>query len=540
MTSSGPVAGVPPLGSATLEGATVHPTLVSPDPTKVHCGVVRADGTLVASTIDDRRHGTHTFIPPDPSLYGTVEDDPGEVVYAGAYHPAYGHFMLECLQRLWWAAERPDLPIVWVGYLDGPVPTLTHWQRDMLELVGVRNEVRVITRPTRFARVHVPDAGYKYGDWSHPDHIRFLAAHDGPPQEAGAKVWLSRASESGVGLVNREIVERRLRRRGWTIATMERMTLRDQLDTLARAEVVAGEEGSTFHTLLLLRDVSTKKFHVFRRHGPEHISFATIGEARAVDQTFHSCSDDAVISATGRAVVRLAPNASQYLSHLGLHVPRVDPVPPDWTPGHTVRRINRLAQALGAATFLQVGWRHRYAFTEIAVETRDVVDEQFRFDVRSYRGSGAAFWEVTLDRFLTWFAAGRTYDLVLLDDLEDWRTALDRLRRVFDAASHDRTVVVVDNTAPTSADGGDVFKAVLAVHDLHPELSYRTITTRGVAQTVVWRQARTVEPRFAGEDAVAALTHADLDTHRDLLAPVGEAQAVADVAAWLGTRAPQG
>ena len=86
------------------------------------------------------------------------------------------------------------------------------------------------------------------------------------------------------------------------------MPVRAQLDALARAEVVAGEEASTFHNLLLIKDIQGKRFHVFRRPGPEHLSFRTIRDARRVNQQFHSCSQDALLSASGRAVIRFAPN----------------------------------------------------------------------------------------------------------------------------------------------------------------------------------------------------------------------------------------
>ena len=345
-----------PLRAVSLRHATAYPLHPSDDPHRLHVGVVDEEGALLESTVDDRHQGTHLYLPPVPSMLGPPDSIPGEAIYAGVFQPSFGHFLLESLQRLWWAVDRPDLPIVWVAPHDAPAPELTAWQRDMLEIVGVRNEVVVLTRPTRFDVLHVPEAGYKYADWSHPQHVRFLAAYDGPPQVPGSRLWLSRGNAWG-GVVNRRIIERRLAARGWTIATFDAIPLREQLDALARAEVVAGEEGSTFHNLLLLRDVSDKKFHIFRRHGREHQSFRTIGDARQVDQEFHGCGNDVVISAAGRRVARLAPNSARYLNHLGLRVPRPRPLADDWTPGPSVRRLNALADLVGAESFLQVGWR---------------------------------------------------------------------------------------------------------------------------------------------------------------------------------------
>ena len=541
-----------PLEVVSLTRATAYPVHDSGEDRTVRLGVLREEGTLVESTIDDRHDGAHTYVAPDPAVFDAVQHAAREAIYAGAFHDVFGHFMLEGLQRLWWAAERPDLPIVWVADSGSTPPALTSWQRDMLEIVGIRNEVLIITAPTRFDLLHVPDAGYRYADWSHPQHIEFLAAYEGPPQEPGTKLWLSRDGERGVGVINRHIIERKLLARGWTVVTFEEMRLREQLDALARAEVVAGEEGSTFHNLLLLRDVHAKRFHVFRRHGPEHLSFTTIGDARDVDQQIHSCSHDAVISVEGRAVVRLAPNPAQYLSHLGIRIPAPKPLPPGWTPGHTIRRLNRLAEVLGAETLLQVGWRNRAALTEVAVASRDIVDEEFPFDVRSYRGLGAQFYEVRLDQFVTWFADGRAYDLVMLDGEHRWREALEHVRLVFASAAHDRTVVVLDNVVPVdeysampdretalrrrqeagssrTAWHGDVYKTVFAIHDLHPELDYRTITTGGNPQTVIWPRQRQVSARFADEAEIAALSYGAVERHWDLFAAGSEDDVVATV-----------
>lgn len=389
------------------------------------------------------------------------------------------------------------------------MPELNVWERDILEILGVRNEVIIITRPTRFDRLQVPDAGYRYADWSHPRQIAFLAAHHGPAQEPGTKLWLSRDPAHGRGVINRHIIERRLRELGWTIVTFELMPVRAQLEALAGAEVVAGEEASTFHNLLLLDDIRGKRFHVFRRHGPEHLSFRTIGDARDVEQQFHSCSQDAVISVAGRAVVRLAPNPAQYLSHLGVPIPTPQAGVADETRTPLLDRLNRLVDSTGAQTCLQLGWLGHQPFSQVRVADRDIVADEFRFDVRSYRNQGAEFYEVSLEDFLTWFAKGRTYDLVVLDGRAGGTDAVQDVGTVFSRAAHDRTVVVLHGAA-------DREQTVLALHDLHPELSLRTIEGDGASQIVIWR----------GRDPSTRRS-------RTLLRPVTEERALADLQDWL-------
>ena len=146
----------------------------------------------------------------------------------------------------------------------------------------------------------------------------------------------------------------------------------------------------------------------------------------------------------------------------------------------------------------------------------------------------------------------------MLDNQRDWRDALDKVRTVFTVAAHDRTVVVLNNVMPAgelsapsdretalrllAESGGhgepwhaDVCKTVLALHDLHPELDFRTIGS-GDPQTVVWQRRRTVNPRFAGEEEIDALSYANVKRHRDLFATVTEDKAMAEVQDWLFPR----
>ena len=91
--------------------------------------------------------------------------------------------------------------------------------------------------------------------------------------------------------------------------------------TSRRAEIVAGEEGSAFHILILLKDVASKKFHILRRHGHEHRNIHTIGDARRVDQSFYSLERQRLLRAQGRVVSKISPNSSEILDILDVPVP---------------------------------------------------------------------------------------------------------------------------------------------------------------------------------------------------------------------------
>jgi hypothetical protein len=65
--ASGPTPPVEPLGVVSLTNATNYAVHPSPNPhNRMHYGLLREDRTLLESTVEDRHHGEHTLIPPDP------------------------------------------------------------------------------------------------------------------------------------------------------------------------------------------------------------------------------------------------------------------------------------------------------------------------------------------------------------------------------------------------------------------------------------------------------------------------------------------
>ena len=98
------------------------------------------------------------------------------------------------------------------------------------------------------------------------------------------------------------------------------------------------------------------------------------------------------------------------MSHLGVPIPRGEDSR-RMEAGHTIRRLKRLAGITRAEGYLQLGWLSHAAFTQVEAASRDIVDDDFRFTIPSYRNQGARSHEVSLDQFFTWFAKGRTYDL---------------------------------------------------------------------------------------------------------------------------------
>jgi capsular polysaccharide biosynthesis protein len=178
-------------------------------------------------------------------------------VYGGILIEHYGHFLFESLSRYWFLKKNPGLRPVWHIYPENA--ELTNWQKEIFSLLGVQVDPSdIIREPTKFKRLIVPQQGSELWTSIHPEQVEAMGFFPFRKPLAGRKLWLSR-SLLGKGDVQREdILEDFLARAGWQIMHPEKIPVSAQLAQMADAEVIAGFDGSAFHTLMLGRDVRAK------------------------------------------------------------------------------------------------------------------------------------------------------------------------------------------------------------------------------------------------------------------------------------------
>ena len=457
-----------PLAVRLIDKGVVYPTIrVASRPGQLLMGVYDEEGAYVDDTALNRRAGEQGApVPPDLFPVVTAADE-AQAIYAGPLYFHFGHFLLESLARAWYASRYPEVPLAWAGQHDWQGIELRPWQREILDLLQITNPVRIVADPTRFDLLHVPDLGYRYDDRFHPEHAEFLGRYPGPAQVAGHRLWLSRSRvESEVRDLNAEPTERRLAEAGWTIAHPETLSVREQLDELSRAEVVAGEEGSAFHALVLLEDVASKRFHILRRHGPEHRNLHTIGDVRRVDQTFSTVGEQVVLSAQGRVVSKVSPSSSEILDLLEVPVPAARPGTTDWAD----QVLERALEGLGPQRLLDVGATSARLVVGSTAAVRVAVSERFDFDPRAFAGSGIDFYELGLDRYADLFHSERgPFDAIRINGSRLGQV-LERFR-VSTQLSDDDTVWILGC-------GNLAARAALAVPVLHPGYVARRLLVR--------------------------------------------------------------
>lgn len=400
------------LGARTVNHAVVCPTHRRPEsPDRLFMGVFDSDGDVLPDSLLNRRSGERGAAIPAAEVHADETAAVSEAIYCGPLYHHFGHFLLESLARVWYAQQHPDLPLVWAGASTWERDVaLREWQREILDILGVTNTCRIATTATPVERLHLPDIGYRYDDWFHTQHARFLARYHGPDQEESFKIWLSRSLlGKDVRDLNAEPLERRLASSGWTVVHPEQQTVREQLDNLARASVIAGEEGSAFHALMLLDGVRGKKLHVMRRLGGEHRNMSTVGETLGLDQSFHTLRNEVVVKATGRYVTKVSSGPSEVLDILGV------PVAPDASDdagAAAAGTVTVLASQVSADSLLEVGVGRASAIPHCTFARATAVCEEFAFDPRNYATESARFFELSIEQYLASFDDWGGYDVV--------------------------------------------------------------------------------------------------------------------------------
>jgi len=395
------------------------PVVPDPRPRLRHAfrfGVFDERGRIVRASLLFRSYAQMGFAakPEAPTRW-----DPRPVIFAGHLSQHFGHFLLESLSRLWFTVRQPDLPVVWACRAEPPAPSLAGWQREILDALGIANEVLLLTEPTRFAGVHVPQPGYRVQDHFAPQQAAFLAVHPARPRDPSLHLWLSRAAlDAGFGSVHAARLDRQLAEHGWTVIAPEQLPVREQLDLLARAARVAGEEGSAFHLLALLEDVSGLEVDIIYRDPTrpadrQNGNYQTIAQARGLQQRLHAVPEERVLAVERGHVRKLATTLATHLEMAG--IPRSAAVTP--SPRPLARLVNAVATAIGAHGYLEVGSGIHGLWPDVEVATRHVVRPAFAIDPRGVREPGLELFEMPAADYFDHLAEpSQAFDLIVLDE----------------------------------------------------------------------------------------------------------------------------
>ena len=205
----------------------------------------------------------------DPKSLATVQGLKVErrikrALYLGHAFTHFGHFLIETVPALWWARQvDDDVALIFHPFDEAGrnVFAETAHGRDCLALLGLAPE-RIVMATTDLVveelllppRHYDMRTGPRY-DFREIYRTLTAAAQRSQPTAAASRIYLSRRllKRRLRRLSNDAAVERRIARRGFAIAHPQHMSLVEQINAAAGADIVAGVDGSALHLSAFMR-----------------------------------------------------------------------------------------------------------------------------------------------------------------------------------------------------------------------------------------------------------------------------------------------
>lgn len=212
----------------------------------------------------------------------SVVDDGRTVVYGGILYDHFGHSLVESLNRLWYVLERDgeETPVV---FFTESGRSLCPQVAEMFSLLGLDKRLIFITRPTRFAKVVVPEqsgvlTGYYTDDFLTPFNAIRAAVRAKPFD----KVYLSRRKfKGGIKIYGEDKLEKVFKANGYHVVYPEQISLKEQIAYIKGAKEIACVMGSAAHLTLF----AAPKTRLIVLERTEHINKEQIliNQARKLD-----------------------------------------------------------------------------------------------------------------------------------------------------------------------------------------------------------------------------------------------------------------
>lgn len=173
--------------------------------------------------------------------------------YGGPLHPIFGHFIGECVHRLW-LREQPefqDLPVVFVRHEDAS--GIPGFFEPVLKALGVDNYL-IINDVTELESLVIAEQGKWLQTPPQADYTAPLVCDLSAEALAGLpkKICLLRGHMQRGRLVGESWLEQQLEAEGYVSVRPEMLPFEQQLQYLMAAEKIIFSEGTTIHLVDLL------------------------------------------------------------------------------------------------------------------------------------------------------------------------------------------------------------------------------------------------------------------------------------------------
>lgn len=214
-------------------------------------GVYRSDLSVFDGGLQIKSGYKNRPVEIDPAQGSDAIEEPA--VFCGMLqNEHFGHFMVESLARLWAFKQLSERYKLAVFYSRIPGFQVPRFAVDVLDVLGLCAEIRLVKRLTRFDDLAVPTAvvgkenGVLYG---HPFVREMFSGAKAGSAGGTDDVYVSRSKLGlGAGGVFLETaIERSLAADGYSIIHPQELSIQDQVDIYRSAKRLIFADGSSFH-----------------------------------------------------------------------------------------------------------------------------------------------------------------------------------------------------------------------------------------------------------------------------------------------------
>lgn len=248
-----------PLRQIIIENARVLPLTPRPDG-RFYGGVTDASGISVGFS-ETHRHDLGSVVDVSEAAESpqiTTVHSSRRALFGGVLFGGYGHILLESLNRLWCAAEEPEIDILFLGARKAAVGRNWALLKEFASLLGVNPDRFVlVSEPMIVSELVVPEPGLELGLRTSLRHWEFIKKglrHSVAPNDPPAgPAYISRSKLKG--LVRKPLeepaIEKAVLSAGGDVYWPETQPLAEQVKAFNSHSAYAGFLGSHLHNLFL-------------------------------------------------------------------------------------------------------------------------------------------------------------------------------------------------------------------------------------------------------------------------------------------------
>ena len=205
-----------------------------------------------------------------------------DVIFLGALHKHYGHFILEGLARLWFCLriKKQNYKFVYIS-TDGKDRFL-----DFFKIFGIeKRNLKKITKPTKFKSVTIPEPSIRLHDYCHLEYKKTIdKIKDNVKKSRIDKVYFSKENIKNNRAFNEKSIRKVFSKNGFKVFYPEQLSVYKMISIIKGCKILVGTSATNIHNAIFMED--KESFICLNRSGHFHPIQTMIEKIRSLKATY--------------------------------------------------------------------------------------------------------------------------------------------------------------------------------------------------------------------------------------------------------------